>query len=153
MHFLGIDTYMIRSDDISVYTTGDTIAAKKISDLKERVRIVNETENAMLISIHQNYYKDSRYSGAQVFYHADAALAKQLQSAFVDTLNAASRRKAKKGDGMYLLQNINCPAALIECGFLSNAQEEASLRTDVYQKKICCVIGCVVSCYIYNSVA
>ena len=55
MHLLGYDTKMIRSEDISIYTYGETIAAKKSSDLKERVRIVNETENGILLSIHQNH--------------------------------------------------------------------------------------------------
>lgn len=68
LHLLGHDTQMTRTTDISIYTKGGTIAQKKASDLKERVRIVNETENALLISIHQNNFSDSRYSGAQVFY-------------------------------------------------------------------------------------
>lgn len=150
MHLLGMQTYMIRSEDISIYTSGDTIAAKKVSDLKNRVKIINETPNGVLISIHQNYFEDSRYSGAQVFYKDDPTLAKQLQTAFVKTLNPGSNRKVKKANGVYLMQNVNCPAALIECGFLSNNTEEAKLNSDDYQKKICCVIGAVVSCYIYN---
>ena len=67
-HLLGYDTRMIRTTDISVYTKGESIAQKKISDLKERVRIANETPNALLLSIHQNNFSDSRYSGAQIFY-------------------------------------------------------------------------------------
>lgn len=150
MHLLGIKTYMIRTEDISIYTSGETIAAKKISDLKHRVKIINEIPNGILISIHQNYFTDSRYSGAQVFYNEDPQLAKQLQTAFVSTLNPGSNRKVKKASGIYLMQNVQCPAALIECGFLSNDAEEAKLRNEAYQKKICCVIGSVTSCYIYN---
>lgn len=150
MHLLGIQTYMIRTEDVSIYTSGNSIAAKKVSDLKERVRIINQTPNALLISVHQNYFQDSRYSGSQVFYYQDASLARQLQTALVQTMKPESKRKAKKADGVYLMQNINCPAALIECGFLSNPVEEAQLRDPEYQKKLCCVIGSVVSCYIYN---
>lgn len=150
MHLLGINTYMIRTDDVSIYTSGNSIAAKKVSDLKERVKIINQTPNAILVSVHQNYFQDSRYSGAQVFYYQDATLAKQLQTALVKTLKPESKRKAKRADGVYLMQNIHCPAALIECGFLSNPAEEAQLRDAEYQKKLCCVIGSVVSCYIYN---
>ena len=80
MHLLGIRTTMIRTTDISVYTEGETIAAKKVSDLKERVRIVNETEKAVLISVHQNYFSDNRYSGAQVFF-ADTPVSQQLAQA------------------------------------------------------------------------
>ena len=67
LHLLGYDTKLIRSSDTSIYTQGKTIAQKKVSDLKERVRIVNETENALLLSIHQNHFSDARYSGSQVF--------------------------------------------------------------------------------------
>ena len=89
-HLLGYDTRMIRTTDTSIYTKGETIAQKKISDLKERVRIVNKTENALLLSIHQNNFTDSRYSGAQVFYagtEGSAQLAKLLQERLVSTLN------------------------------------------------------------------
>ena len=151
MHLLGLNTYMIRTEDVSIYTDGNSIAAKKVSDLKERVRIINQTPNAILISVHQNYFQDSRYSGSQVFYYRDAKLAKQLQTALVQTLKPESKRKAKKANGVYLMQNVNCPAALIECGFLSNPAEEEQLRDAEYQKKLCCVISSVVSCYIYNN--
>lgn len=150
LHLLGINTSMIRTEDISIYTSGNSIAAKKVSDLKERVKIVNQTENAILLSIHQNYFEDSRYSGAQVFYKTDPTLAKQLQSALIETINIGSKRKVKKADGVYLMQNISCPAVLIECGFLSNYSEEKLLRDQAYQKKLTCVIGATVSCYIHN---
>ena len=154
LHFLGLDTKMIRSTDISVYTKGETIAQKKVSDLRERVRIVNETENALLLSIHQNNFSDGRYSGAQVFYshqEGSEALAKQLQSAFVSALNPGSRRQCKKSDGIYLMEHIDCTGILIECGFLSNPQEEANLRNPDYQRKLCCVIGSAVSTYLSNT--
>ena len=142
---------MIRTTDISVYTKGETVAQKKISDLKERVRIVNETESALLISIHQNNFSDGQYSGAQIFYagtEGSEALAKQLQSVFVQTINQGSHRNSKKSDGVYLMEHINCTGVLVECGFLSNPQEEAKLRSSEYQKQLCCVIAATVSDYI-----
>ena len=148
MHLLGIHTQMIRTSDISVYTQGDTIAAKKISDLKERVRLVNEAENPLLISIHQNTFPEGQYSGAQVFYGAEGEgqrLATALQSALVQALNPGSNRKSKPAEGVYLMEHINTTGVLIECGFLSNAEEEAKLRSADYQKQLCCVIACVVS--------
>lgn len=151
LHLLGYDTKLIRREDVSVYTTGRTIAQKKVSDLKNRVKTANETNNGILLSIHQNYYPDSRYSGAQVFYgNADGseALAKQLQASFVAGLNPGSRRQAKQGSGIYLLEHIRCPGVLVECGFLSNPQEEALLREPSYQKKLCCVIGTALSQYL-----
>lgn len=148
LHFLGWETNMIRTTDSSVYTKGETIAQKKISDLKERVRICNETKNAVLISIHQNNFTDSRYSGAQVFYPSTKGseeLAKRLQDAFKSTLNPGSNRQIKKADGIYLMEHIACMGVLIECGFLSNAEEEAKLRSDDYQKQLCCVIAATVT--------
>lgn len=147
-HLLGYDTYMIRTTDISVYTKGETIAQKKVSDLKERVRICNETENALLLSIHQNNFSDSRYSGAQVFYATtqnSEQLANTLQSSFKSTINPGSNRQTKKADGVYLMEHIDCTGILVECGFLSNPEEEAKLRSGDYQKKLCCVIAATVS--------
>lgn len=153
-HLLGYETKMIRTTDTAVYTKGETIAQKKVSDLKERVRIVNETEDALLLSIHQNNFPDGRYSGAQVFYagtEGSEALAKQLQAGFTSTLNPGSNRKSKKSDGVYLMEHIQCTGVLVECGFLSNAAEEAKLRSPEYQKKLCCVIAATVSEYLSNT--
>ena len=154
MHLLGIDTVMIRDTDCSVYTQGETIAQKKVSDLKERVRIVNSTENALLISIHQNQFSDSKYRGAQVFYAPTAGsqeFAKKLQTSLVGALNPDSHRQIKKADGVYLMQHINGTGVLIECGFLSNPQEEYLLRDHSYQQKICSVIACATSNYFFDS--
>ena len=146
--FLGYDTKMVRTTDTSIYTEGNTIAAQKVSDLKQRVKMVNETENAILISIHQNTFSDNRYSGAQVFYADDEIsrkLAQELQMDFISTLNPGSKRKCKPSDGIYLMQNIQRPGVLIECGFLSNPEEEAKLRNDGYQKKLACVVSSCIS--------
>lgn len=153
---LGMKTVMIRRDDRSIYTEGNSIAAKKVSDLKNRVNIVNQTPNALLISIHQNYYPESQYSGAQVFYackEGSAELANKLQATFVSSLNPGSNRKAKKASGVYLMDNITCVGILVECGFLSNPQEEQLLRDEVYQKKICCVIASCCSQHLYDTTA
>jgi len=147
MHLLGYQTRMIRTEDISVYTAGETIAAKKVSDLRQRAKMVNETENALLLSIHQNTFPDSRYSGPQVFYGPEGegeALGKLLQKALNSALNPAGNRMSKKAEGVYLMQQIECTGVLIECGFLSNPAEEAKLRSDAYQKKLCCVIAATV---------
>lgn len=148
MHLIGYDTVMIRSTDTSVYTSGQTIAQKKVSDLKQRVTIVNRTQNAVLVSIHQNTFPESQYSGAQVFYSKSSGseeLAKLLQEELVACLNPGSSRKAKQGSGIYLLDKTTAPGVLVECGFLSNPQEEQALRTPEYQKKICCVISAAVA--------
>ena len=150
-HLLGYETRMIRTGDVSVYTQGNTIASQKASDLRNRVRIVNETENGILISIHQNTFSDSKYRGAQVFYAATQGsreLADTMQALFLSTLNPGSNRQEKAASNIYLLQHIRRTGILVECGFLSNAEEEAKLRSDAYQNQICCVILYAISDYL-----
>ena len=153
LHYLGYRTVMIRTTDTSVYTQGSTIAAQKVSDLKERVRIVNETDNAILISIHQNTFSDSRYNGAQVFYAENEdsrMIANALQANLTATVNQGSKRKIKKATGIYLMEHIACTGILIECGFLSNPEEEAKLRDPAYQQQLCCVIASTLSTDLSN---
>ncbi len=143
-HLLGMDTKMIRTTDCSIHTQGNTIASKKVSDLKERVRIANETNNAIIVSIHQNKYAQSKYRGAQVFYAPTSksdTLAKMIQAACRDALQTSNNRKIKEADGVYLMEHIQCTGVLVECGFLSNPEEEALLRSQAYQQKIACVIA------------
>lgn len=154
LHLLGYDTVMIRSTDTSVYTSGQTIAQKKVSDLKQRVKVVNRTQNALLLSIHQNTFPEGQYSGAQVFFckvPGSEELAKLLQDDLVSSLNPGSARKTKQGSGIYLLDKITAPGVLVECGFLSNPQEEQMLQTPEYQKKICCVISAGVARFLASS--
>lgn len=149
-HFLGYETLMIRNTEESVYTEGESIAAKKVSDLKNRVRIVNETENAVLLSIHQNTFPDSRYGGPQVLYTANEQsreLASKLQKTLKDTLDPSSRRTAKKANRIYLMEHIHCLGILVECGFISNPEEEAKLLSKDYQQQLSCVIAATVTNY------
>ena len=151
LHLMGYPTRMTRTTDTSIHTKGDTIAAQKMSDLKERVRIVNDSERQILVSIHQNFFSDQRYSGAQVFHANDEQskkLARLLQCSFVDTVNPGSRRQEKKAEGIYLMEHITQPGILVECGFLSNPQEEARLSDPEYQKKLCCVIASALALFL-----
>lgn len=148
LQFFGFDTVMIRDGDYSVYTGGETIAQKKLSDLKERVRIVNCADSALLVSIHQNYFPQSQYSGAQVFYaptEGSEIMARALQNAFIETINVGSSRKIKKAENVYLMQHIHCPGVLIECGFISNQKEAYLLSDGTYQLNLCSVIACTIS--------
>ena len=154
IHLLGYQTKMIRTEDISVYTKGEKLSEKKASDLQERVRIVNETDNAVLLSIHQNHFSDPIYNGAQVFYAqttGSEALAEQIQSLLVASINPGSRRKIKKVEKIYLMSRVRCPAVLIECGFLSNPLEESRLRDPNYQKKLCSVVSVALTQFLSNT--
>ena len=145
---------MIRDTDRAVYTKGETIAQKKVFDLKERVRIINNTENALVISIHQNTFPDEQYWGSQVFYpktDGSKELAVQLQNQLRVSLTPDNNRKIKQTNGIYLMEQIQCTGVLLECGFLSNPGEEARLRDSEYQKGLCAVIASVYSQYLLSA--
>ncbi len=149
LHFLGIQTKMIRTEDISVYTEGETIAQKKVSDIHNRVAMVEKTPNALLVSIHQNQFSESQYRGAQVFYASGSQeLAELLQRELAAQVDPKNHRECKQAKGIYLLEHISCPAVLIECGFLSNPAEEALLRDEAYQKKLASVIACTLASHL-----
>lgn len=141
MAFFGVDARTTRDADISLHAGDcDTLREKKVSDLKNRVAMVNETENAMLISVHQNHFTDPRYDGAQVFYN-EGDISRQwgelTQEAMRQVLDPDNGRKAKGiTGGIYLFEHISCPSILVECGFLSNGEEASLLLTDAYQRKI-----------------
>lgn len=141
MAFLGVDTVLTRSEDVSIYDEGcETLREKKVSDLKNRVKLVQNTDNAMLISVHQNTFTDSRYKGFQVFY-GSGDVSRQwgdfTQSVMQTVLDPNNGRKAAGvPDHVYLFQHIDCPAILVECGFLSNGEEASLLLLDTYQCKI-----------------
>ncbi|MDD4716040.1 MAG: N-acetylmuramoyl-L-alanine amidase [Oscillospiraceae bacterium] len=141
MHLYGIQTSMLRSDDVSLHDSdAKTLREKKKSDLKNRVAQINQTADGVLISIHQNIYPKSNFSGAQVFYaNRDnsfdwAVLTQEMLRVTLDRKNG--RKAARISDSIYLMKNVKRPAILVECGFLSNPAEECLLQDDVYQMKI-----------------
>lgn len=152
LHLLGYKTHMIRTTDTAIYTEGKTLSEKKVSDLKNRVGIVNQTKNALLVSIHQNTFPDGRYSGAQVFYNADGKqLAEQVQESLIHSLNPGSKRHAKHSKGIYLMEHIQRPGILVECGFISNTEESSKLCSVAYQQKLAIVISTQIARYCADS--
>ena len=141
MAFLGVRTELTRDQDRSMHSgEASTIHEKKVSDLKNRVEFINSISDAMLISIHQNYFTDSRYSGAQVFYtvgDVSRQWGEGTQEILRQVLDPDNRRAAKViSNNVYLFSHIGCPAILVECGFLSNGEEASLLLTDAYQRKV-----------------
>ena len=143
---LGCQTRMTRTDSNSLATEGETIRARKQSDLRNRVALVNEYADAILVSIHQNHFPDPKYDGPQVFCtkHAEE-LAQAMQSALTEAFASHSQRAVKRASGLYLMEHINCPGLLIECGFLSNPAEEQKLRSPEYQKHMSAVMAAVLA--------
>ncbi len=151
LSLIGYKTIMVRTEDTSVATEGNTIREQKRSDLRNRVNLVNNTENALYVSIHQNFYPESRYSGPQVFYASTEEsknLAELMQTNMNQALTSSNKRTCKKSDGVYIMQHIDCTGILIECGFLSNPEEESKLRTPKYQNRVCSVIAGTLANYI-----
>ncbi len=142
LFFLGLNSEMTRKSENAVYSDDAvTLREKKRSDLKNRVDMINAHENKVLISIHQNSLPSApNVHGAQVFYnHNDTAalLAEQIQLALNSSMNAAKPKTAKQIDSsIYLMRQVNCPAVLVECGFLSNASETQQLKENTYQTKL-----------------
>ncbi len=144
--FYGIEPVLLRETDVSLHDEGlETVKERKTSDLKNRVAMVNEIGDGLLISIHQNFYTESKYTGAQVFYTDDLSqtqeLAVSMQSLFQEHLDPTNNRASKVVDpSLYLLNHIQLPALLIECGFLSNETEARLLASDDYQQSIACIL-------------
>ena len=145
-HLLGMQTVLVRSTDTAVYSPGcNSFSEKKVSDLHNRAKLVNDTQQAFLVSIHQNFFPQSQYSGAQVFYNHIAPaeeFAEFLQGKLALSLDPANRRAAKSAaDTIFLMREITKPGILVECGFLSNAAEAEKLQSNAYQTKLALVIA------------
>ena len=142
-----------RLDDKLLYTEAENIKGiRKISDLKNRCKIGAEHENAIYISIHMNTFSEEKYSGLHVYYSennkASYPLAISVQGKVKSTLQENNNRVPKPGKNMYLLENLNNPAILIECGFLSNKEECNKLSEKEYQKQLSFSILCGIIEYI-----
>lgn len=146
----------IRDEDISVYDSdAQTLREKKVSDLKRRVEITNANDHNILVSIHQNKFDNSAYSGAQLFYSSNhdnsRVLAEDIRSAVVSLLQKDNTRELKPaGSDIYLLDHAEVPAVIVECGFLSNAEERSRLMNDAYQNEMAYAIAMGVLEYSYS---
>lgn len=137
---------LVRDGD---YSVGDqslsTVAERKRSDTKNRVRLVEETGECLLVSIHQNQFSQSQYNGAQMFYSPNnpesAQLAECIRESVVSSLQPDNTRQNKEaGEEIYLLTHCQVPAVLVECGFLSNPEEANLLSQEAYQQDMAAAI-------------
>lgn len=135
----GIPTVMVRVDDRSVHDeSAKTTRQIKVSDIHNRMKLFENTSNAILVSIHQNHYSSSSVKGAQVFYskntQSSADLAEQIQGVIRTQLQPWNDRKIKpSGSSIYLLYQAKATAVLVECGFISNPEENTWLHDEGYQ--------------------
>lgn len=133
-----IKAVMTRETDKGLYSEGDT--RKKTSDMRARMELMNRPEVDLIVSVHQNSFSNPSSKGAQVFYQASSESGKELasilQEALVSELDTENHRQAKANNSYYILKKSIKTAVIVECGFLSNAGEEAMLLTREYQKKV-----------------
>ncbi len=134
----GFRVVMTRESDEGLYS--ENARNKKREDMEARVRVISEAEPDFVVSIHQNSFPDASCKGAQLFYYKDSEdskkLAEVLQKKFSEVLKDGNTRQAKANGDYYLLRKTACPIVIAECGFLSNASEEALLLSDAYQEKV-----------------
>ncbi len=144
---MGVNTVMIRTEDISIHDdTADTIREKKISDIKNRLSIMNNTDDSVFVSIHQNHFSQSKYNGTQVFYSKNNSesltLADCIRHSVITELQPENSREIKQsGSDIYLLYHAQIPAVMVECGFLSNYEETEKLKDENYQRKLAFLIA------------
>lgn len=151
---LGYRVEVTRDSDRSIHDQGvEGVGAQKRSDMDNRLKLFNQYDNALCLSIHQNKFTDSQYSGAQMFYSAanpqSEVLARILQTKFVENLQPDNEREIKlAGDELFLCYYCKNPAVMVECGFLSNPEEAAMLVTEEYQRKIAFTILTAIQQYL-----
>lgn len=133
----GFDVVLTRSTMDGLYD--ESAANKKKSEMEKRKNIINNSNADLVISLHMNSFPLSSSEGAQVFYAKGSEqgfnLAKSIQNSLSKSFESA-RDYVTVGD-YFVLNYSNIPATLVECGFLSNPEEEKLLQTEEYRKNFC----------------
>ena len=151
----GSTVILTRSDENAIYDLDSkTLKQKKISDIHNRVKIGNESQADIFVSIHLNKIPQPQYDGWQTFYREgdeeSAKLAKQIQENLNKTIDKENNRIAKTIDNIYIIKHVKIPTTIVECGFLSNPEEEKKLLDDEYQNKLAWGIYNGIINYFYN---
>ncbi len=141
-----VQVVLTRDTDTLLYDrNADYQGRKKALDMAARLKITNETPNAVFVSLHMNTYPQASCKGVQVWYSENNAasqeLAQSIQSTVKELLQSDNKRVVKRsGDSIYLLRHLQCPAVLVECGFLSNPSEAALLQDETYRRQLADVL-------------
>lgn len=137
----GATVVLTRSDENAIYDVDKkTLREKKNSDIHNRVRIGNASSADIFVSIHLNKIPQSQYYGWQTFYKTKNESGKKLATAIQNNLNEAIQKENKRVpleiSNVYIIKHVEIPTAIVECGFLSNPEEEKLLQTDEYQNRL-----------------
>ncbi|MGN0355406.1 MAG: N-acetylmuramoyl-L-alanine amidase [Muricoprocola sp.] len=134
----GLEVEMIREEDVGLYDENEV--NKKQQDMKRRVEKIEAARPDLVVSIHQNSYTEEYVKGPQVFYYETSEKGKLLAAALQENLNENLQierpREIKANDTYYILRKTPVPTVIVECGFLSNSQEEKLLNTQEYQQRV-----------------
>ncbi len=150
----GVRVIYTRTED-EMLESENKAGSKKTRDLLARVEIAKQYPKALFVSLHMNTLPIEKYKGLQVFYtdrnDANRALAQVLQNTVSASLQTDNTRKAKDAEGkIYILDRIDQPALLVECGFLTNGEEAALLKNEEYQAKLCYVLSRPILDFLYE---
>ena len=137
----GSTVLLTRSDENAIYDIdAKTLKQKKISDIHNRVKIGNESSADIFVSIHLNKIPQQQYDGWQTFYNENSSegqkLAVSIQNNLNDVIQKENNRLAKPIENIYIIKHVEIPTTIVECGFLSNPDEEKRLLEDEYQNKL-----------------
>ena len=137
----GATVILTRSDENGIYDLDkETLKQKKVSDIKNRVKIGNSSSADIFVSIHLNKIPQQQYSGWQTFFKKDCENGKKLATAIQENLKQAVQKEndrvPMKIDNVYIVKNVEIPLTIVECGFLSNTEEEKQLQDDNYQNRL-----------------
>ena len=137
----GCSVILTRSDENGIYDIDSkTLRQKKISDIRNRVKIGNESFANAFVSIHLNKIPQQQYDGWQTFYNDQNSegqkLAVSIQKNLNDAIQRENNRVAKSIENIYIVKHVEIPMTIVECGFLSNPEEEKMLLDDEYQNKL-----------------
>lgn len=143
----GYRVVMTRTTDTAISDNLNSIHERKVSDIHNRMKIIESQGNCIFVSIHQNLFEQSQYQGTQVFYSKNTAeskeLAESIKGRVVSLLQNDNTRATKPAtSSIYLLWNAKVPAVLVECGFLSNEEEAVKLNQEEYQQQMAFAIYC-----------
>ena len=127
-----------------------------MSDIKNRVKIGNSSSADIFVSIHLNKINDIQYYGWQTFFKSGNEKGKSLATAIQNNLNEAIQRENKrvpmKISNVYIIKNVEIPTTIVECGFLSNPEEEKLLQNNEYQNKLAWGIYNGIMEYFYTNI-
>lgn len=152
----GSTVILTRSDENGIYDQDEnSLRNKKVSDIKNRVKIGNESSADIFVSIHLNKIEQSQYYGWQTFFKTNneqsKKLAQNIQQSLNESIQKENKRESLKISGKYIIDHVEIPISIVECGFLSNPEEEKLLQQDEYQSRLAWGIYTGIMNYFYEN--